>query len=203
VTPAATPLRIEPATPERWTDLEALFGPNGAFANCWCTWWRWRAAAWDRAGKDERRADLRARVAGGEEPGLLAYDGDEPIGWCAIAPRHGYARLTSPRARTYRPLDDRPSWVVTCFFVLPGQRRRGVAAALLDAVAGFVAERGGTLVEGYPVEGDDHSPAAIYTGTAGMFRRAGFVEVARTGARPLVRLELPSRRSSFTRPEPG
>ena len=196
-------LRIEPATPERWADLEALFGPNGAYSNCWCTWWRWRAADWDRASTDDRRADLHDQVAHGDQPGLLAYDGDEPIGWCAIAPRHRYARLTNPRARTYRPFDERPSWVVTCFFVRRDRRGEGVAAALLDAVAGFVASRGGTLVEGYPVERAEGGPAALYQGTVGMFRRAGFVEVARRGARPLVRLELPSRRSSFTRPEPG
>ena len=106
-------LRIEPVTPERWDDVETLFGRNGAYANCWCTWWTWRASEWDRTTAAERKARLRAQVEGDEKPGLLAYDGDEPVGWCAIAPRQRYGRLTSPRARTYRPLDDRPSWVVT------------------------------------------------------------------------------------------
>jgi GNAT superfamily N-acetyltransferase len=187
-------LRIEPATPERWDDVVDLFGPNGAYSNCWCTWWMWRSAEWDRRRAGERKRELQCRVDGGERPGLLAYDGTEPIGWCAVAPRERYDRLDNPRARTYRRFDDQPSWVVTCFFVRRDRRGEGVATALLAGVAEFVASRGGTLVEGYPTEHPEHGPAAMYTGTVPMFTEAGFTEVARPGGRPLVRLELPRRR---------
>ena len=188
-------LHIEAVTPERWDDLETLFGPNGAYANCWCTWWTWRASEWDRTTAAERKGRLRAQVDGGEQPGLLAYDGEDPVGWCAIAPRERYRRLTSPRARTYRSLDDRPSWVVTCFFVRRDRRGSGVASELLAAVAAFVADQGGALVEGYPVEHAD-GPAAMYTGTLEMFRRQGFVVANSAGNRPLVRLDLPRRATS-------
>jgi len=33
-------LRTRDLTPERWSDLERLFGTNGACAGCWCIWWR-------------------------------------------------------------------------------------------------------------------------------------------------------------------
>jgi hypothetical protein len=191
-----TALRIEPVTPERWDDLVTLFGPNGAYSNCWCTWWIWRSAEWDRQTPARRRSELRRRVRSGEEPGLLAYSGDEPIGWCAVAPRERYARLDNPRARTYRRHDDRPSWVVTCFFVRRDRRDEGVATELLAAVGRFVAARGGNLVEGYPTEHPEHGPSAMYTGTTSMFSDAGFTEVDRPGGRPLVRLELPRRRGS-------
>ncbi len=187
-------MRIEPVTAERWDDLERLFGPNGAYSGCWCTWWTWRSAEWDQHRPAERRAELHGQVVDGREPGLLAYDGAEPVGWCAVAPRESYARLTSPRARTYRRLDERPTWVVTCFFIRRDRRGEGVATALLDAVAGFVAAHGGDLVEGYPVLDARHGTAAMFTGTLPMFTAAGFQEVARTGERPLVRLELPRRR---------
>jgi GNAT superfamily N-acetyltransferase len=189
-------LRIEPVTPGRWDDLEALFGPNGAYSNCWCTWWTWRASEWDRVPPSDRRKELRAQIRRGDEPGLLAYDADAPIGWCAVAPRERYARLSNPRARTYRSPDAEPSWVVTCFFVHRDHRGTGVASALLSAVADFVAERGGTLVEGYPVEDTTHGTAAMYTGTVDMFRREGFAESGRFGGRPLVRLPLPRRATS-------
>jgi hypothetical protein len=35
-----TKVEVLPATAERWPDLEALFGKNGACAGCWCMWWR-------------------------------------------------------------------------------------------------------------------------------------------------------------------
>ena len=193
-------LRIEPVTPDHWDDLDRLFGPNGAYSNCWCTWWTWRASAWDRTSPAERKEHLRAQVEDGAEPGLLAYDGNEPVGWCAVAPRERYGRLTSPRARTYKSPDDRASWVVTCFFVRRDRRGTGVASELLGAVAAFVACHGGTLVEGYPVETTEHGPAAMYTGTADMFRREGFVEAARRGSRPLVRLEVRPRRATSPGP---
>jgi GNAT superfamily N-acetyltransferase len=187
-------MNIEPVTPERWDDLVALFGPNGAYANCWCTWWMWRSAEWDRLTPAKRRAELLRRVENGEEPGLLAYEDEEPVGWCAIAPRERYSRLNNPRTRTYRRLDERPSWVVTCFYVRRDRRSAGVATALLSEVAEFVAARGGTLVEGYPTEHPEQGPSAMYTGTVSMFEAAGFTETARPGGRPLVRLELPHRR---------
>lgn len=188
-------IRVEPVTPDRWDDLVALFGPSGAYSNCWCTWWTWRSADWERHTPAQRRAELRRQVAGGMEPGLLAYDDDEPVGWCAVAPRSRYERLTSPRARTYRPIDDRESWVVTCFFVRKDRRGSGIAGALLGEVKRFVADRGGTLVEGYPVKDHSHGAAATYTGTAGMFADAGFEEAARPGGRSLVRLEVRRKRS--------
>jgi GNAT superfamily N-acetyltransferase len=184
-------IEIVPVTPDRWPDLLTLFGPTGAYSNCWCTWWIWRSADWERRSPAQRRRELERRVMAGEEPGLLAYEGDDAIGWCAVAPRDRYARLDNPRARTYRRLDDRPSWVVTCFFIRRDRRRDGVATALLDAVGQFVAARGGSLIEGYPTEHPEHGPAAMYTGTVSMFRAAGFVEAARRGGRQLVGLELP------------
>jgi GNAT superfamily N-acetyltransferase len=183
-------IEVRPITPERWDDLVSLFGPNGAYSNCWCTYWTWRTAEWERRTPKQRRAELRRQVARHLEPGLLAYVDDEPVGWCAVAPRRRYERLANPRARTYRAIDERESWVVTCFFVRRDQRRQGVAEALLTAVGSFVAERDGSLVEGYPVEQVDQGAATLYTGTTGMFERAGFDEGARPGGRPLVRLEV-------------
>ena len=90
-------MRIEPVTAERWDDLERLFGPNGAYSDCWCTWWTWRSAGVGPAPPGAAAgASCDARCVDGREPGLLAYDGDEPVGWCAVAPRESYARLTSP-----------------------------------------------------------------------------------------------------------
>jgi len=29
-------IAIHPVTPERWADLEELFGPSGGYGGCWC-----------------------------------------------------------------------------------------------------------------------------------------------------------------------
>jgi GNAT superfamily N-acetyltransferase len=160
----------------------------------------WRAAPADfRAGHTggNRRA-FRRLVRSGTEPGILAYHGDEPVGWCAIAPREAYARLG--RSRVMAPVDERPVWSVTCFFVARDHRRRGLTVALLRAAARFAAERGARIVEGYPVEPDARQPDTfMYTGLAAAFRAAGFEEVARRSpTRPVMRraVRKPRRRTA-------
>lgn len=187
-------LETVPLTADRWDDLETLFGSNGAYAGCWCMWFRHTTSAFEAAGAAGRRRELAELVAEDNQPGLLAYRKGEPVGWVAVGPRGEYDRLTSPRARVYQAFDDTPSWVITCFFVAKPDRGQGVASALLDAAVRYAAEHGATVVEGYPVEldgprGDVH----LYHGTMDMYARRGFVEVARFYGRPLVRLDLGAR----------
>lgn len=68
-------------------------------------------------------------VEAGEIPGLLAYVDDQPVGWCAVAPREAYPVLENSRTR--RRVDDKPVWSVVCFFVARRFRGKGVARELL------------------------------------------------------------------------
>ncbi|HVX30165.1 MAG TPA: hypothetical protein VHA53_06760, partial [Nitrolancea sp.] len=98
------PLTFEPLTSERWNDLEALFGPRGACGGCWCMTWRLTRAEYERGKGDGNREAFRAVVASGAPVGLLAYAGNEPIGWCAIAPREDFPALE--RSRILKRVDD-------------------------------------------------------------------------------------------------
>jgi len=158
-------------------------------------WWRSTRAEY-RAGKGEgnRRALFRL-VRAGRVPGILAYAGAEPVGWCAVEPRAAYPRLA--RSRMLAPCDEARVWSVTCFFVARRFRGRGITAALLRAAAAHARRRGARILEGYPV--DSRGPkadASLYTGHLGTFEAAGFAEVARRSpARPIVRLAIrPARR---------
>ena len=181
-------LRFLPATAERWDDLAALFGERGACGGCWCMAWRLtRSEFVRRKGKGNRDA-LRRLVRGGDPPGILAYDGERPIGWCAVAPRADYATLA--RSHVLKPVDESPVWSISCLFVDKGSRRRGVSIRLIRAAAEFAGACGARMVEGYPVEpraGFQPDPF-VWTGLASAFRRAGFREVARRSeTRPIMR----------------
>lgn len=53
----ASTWRIVAVTPERWPDLEQLFGPKGACAGCWCMFMRLPLAQFRRGkGEGNRRA---------------------------------------------------------------------------------------------------------------------------------------------------
>src|SRR6516165_8784863 len=90
-------LTFHPVTRERWPDLEQLFGERGACGGCWCMVWRLPRAEWERGKKKNNRIALQFIAEDDRQPGVLAYAGDEPVGWCAVAPRAEYAGLQRSR----------------------------------------------------------------------------------------------------------
>jgi len=187
-------LEFHPLTPDRWPDLETLFGSRGAVGGCWCMWWRLKRSEFGKqAGSGNKRA-FKKIVASGEVPGILAYADDRPIGWCAVAPREAYPVLD--RSPTLKRVDEQPVWSVTCFFIARPFRRKGVTVALLKAAIEYAREHGARIVEGYPVEPrkDSVPDPWAFTGLPSAFRKAGFVEVLRRSeTRPIMRYRIDPR----------
>lgn len=191
---ARATLRFHALTPERFADLERLFGPRGACGGCWCMFLRVPRPQFERAKGDANRRALQRLVAAGQPTGLLAYQGEEPIAWCAIAPREATPRLLG--SRLLAPVDARPVWSVTCLFVARRWRRTGLTPRLLRAACEHARSQGARCVEGYPAEPKGvQADAFLWHGLASAFFKAGFHEVARRApARPIVRRELRSLR---------
>jgi len=181
-------------TPDRWDELVELFGPSGAYSNCWCTFFRQRGSEYDagcRRGGVGNRALLARIIAEGRVPGLMAVDATTraPLGWVSVAPRPEFGRvmrspLLDPAAR-----EDEGVWSVVCFWVPRAHRGRGVARSLLDGAVRYALEQGAASIEGYPVdtEGERRPASNIYTGTLELFARAGFeVAYCRRPNRPVV-----------------
>jgi GNAT superfamily N-acetyltransferase len=188
---AALRLTFRPLTEKSWPDLVELFGERGACGGCWCMYWRLPRAQFNRQKGAANRRALHRLVAAGEPLGVIAYDGELPVGWCATAPRSAFPGLD--RSRLLAAVDGTPTWSAPCLFVAREYRRRGVSGALLDAAARFAAAHGAPSLEGYPIDsGGAEQPAAfVWTGTPGAFATAGFVEVARRSPRrPIVRRAL-------------
>jgi ribosomal protein S18 acetylase RimI-like enzyme len=189
-------LRVLPLTPERWPDLETVFGARGCSVarGCWCMAYRQSGAEPSPPPGVSRsrvnRAALRALVDAGAPPGLLGYRNRAPVGWISIGPRDEYARLE--RSPVMKPVDDRKVWSIVCFVVPAEQRGRGVARALLAGAVAYARERGAAIVEAYPVDRTGRSKDdLLWFGTKSMFDAAGFEEVARRKPqRPVVRLDL-------------
>jgi GNAT superfamily N-acetyltransferase len=193
--------RIEPLTPERWRDFTTLFGEKGACAGCWCTWGRLTHAEFHATAPAARRAYTQRLVRRGDPPGLLAYDGDAPVGWIAVAPRAAFRRYES--SRVLAPVDEQPTWSVPCFFIAKTHRRRGLTVALLRAACIWAAHRGARRIEGYPVDtrGGRQAAAFLWTGVPQPFLAAGFREVARRSpTRPIFRKMLRAPRAARRTP---
>jgi ribosomal protein S18 acetylase RimI-like enzyme len=181
---------IHPVTPDRWPDLERLFGPNGATSGCWCMWWRVTSSDFDKEGGPPLKARLRDLVDSGRTPGLLAYQGGEPVGWVSIGARDEFGRLN--RSPKLKPIDDQSVCSVVCFFIDRNHRRSGLASALLESAVERAGSSGYRLIEGYPIDTSVRARGAadLFTGTLDLFEGAGFQETARRGGRPIVRRQV-------------
>jgi GNAT superfamily N-acetyltransferase len=186
-----------PLTPERWADLETVFGGGrGDCGRCWCMYWRLPRRDFEASLGAKARQLFRARVEAGPPPGLVAYRNGDPVGWVQVGPRadvpqwNGARRLTAPTAGA--PADDPRVWAISCFVTRSGCRRQGIASALLAGAIGWGRGNGARALDACPVDtAGKRPPAALYHGVASMFRAAGFREVARRRPdRPLMRLDL-------------
>jgi GNAT superfamily N-acetyltransferase len=193
-----SPIEVVPLTPERWLDLERLFGLAGAYSNCWCTFQRQTGREF-AAGCANRgagnRALLRTLTGSGSPPGLLAYRDGEPVGWVSVGPRSEFGRiLRSPitRLTPAEATDDRV-WAIVCFWILRGERGKGLGRRLLGAAIEHARTAGAASLEGYPVDthGRRIPNSDAFTGTLDLFTGAGFEQAAeRVAGRPVVRLTL-------------
>lgn len=181
-------ISIVPATPDLWDAFATLMGPKGGVGGCWCMLWRQSPKQQTALKGDGNRKAIKAVFDGPAPPGLLAFDGSEAVAWMSIAPRAAFVRLE--KSRVLAPVDAAPVWSISCFLIKRSHRRTGLAVSLLEAAKALVADHGGAILEGYPVEPrkDPYPSAYAWTGIAESFRRAGFSEVARRSeTRPIMR----------------
>jgi len=182
---------VHPLTPDRWGDFAKLFGTRGACGGCWCMYWRQTRSEFEKSKGDGNRRKMKRLIDSGHIPGLLAYLGREPIGWCSVAPREAFGSLE--RSRILKPVDDTPVWSVVCFFVAKEYRLQKITVRLLEAACAHAKKQGAEVLEGYPVEPKKGQMPDVfaYTGLATAFREAGFTEVARRSpTRPIMRRKL-------------
>lgn len=184
-------VRFKPLSSETWKSFEKLFGPKGACGGCWCMTWRLQKADFEKSKGDGNKKAIRKLVKNNEPLGVLAFVDETPVGWCAVAPREKYIRLQ--HARVLKPVDNKPVWSVSCFFIAKGYRRKGLSLKLLKATLNFARSNGATIVEAYPVKPkDDKLPDVFaWTGILDTFQKAGFKEVkGHSPSRPIVRFFL-------------
>jgi len=187
---------IEVRPVRSFADLRTMVGPKNPTSNvCWCLSHRLDSATNRSLVGPERGAYAtlltRRRVA----PGVLAYDGDEVVGWAAMAPRRELPFTTS---RKIPHVDDLPVWSLWCIRVRPGHRGQGIARALIPGAVDYARNEGAPAVEGYPTDnrGEKVDLTMAYVGARALFEAAGFTLASETDAvsggfpRVVMRLDL-------------
>lgn len=156
-----------------------------------------KGESFDEVKGEPARRRMKRLVQSGAALGVLAYDGEEPVGWLSYGPRRDYPKLD--RAPSLAVEDADRVWSLPCFFVKRGYRGKGVARALLARALESLQARGVELAEAYPVRpaGSKVSPAFAYTGVVSLFEKAGFaVALARPQGKQRVRKVLGAKRGA-------
>jgi GNAT superfamily N-acetyltransferase len=186
---------VRPAT--AFADVKTMVGPKRPDANvCWCLSYRLTSSKENQGlvGPD-RGKRVQQLVRQRPPPGVLAYDGDEVVGWAAVHPR---ADTSFTRNRKIPHVDDLDVWSVWCIRVRPGHRREGISHHLLAGAVDFARSNDAPAIEGYPVDnkGAKVDLTMAYVGTMSLFEQGGFAKVADTDSvlngfpRVLMRLDL-------------
>ena len=194
-------IEVRPAT--SFADVATMLGPKKSpDANvCWCLSHRLDSRT-NQSLTGRERADYVRRLCRRKvAPGVLAYDGDDVVGWAGIAPRAG---LPVARSTKIKAVDDLPVWSIFCVRVRPGFRGRGISLDLVEGAVEFARAQGAPAVEAIPVDnaGQKVDLTMAFVGTRALFERAGFTKVADTDSvtagfpRVVMRLALDADLSS-------
>ena len=172
--PDLTGLRFIEVTRETRGDFESLFEQPGAPKYCWCT--AWRLSSREHIGSDKKKRMIMALVEAGTPVGILAESGGKAVGWCSVAPRLTYRKLSKQQHDSETGV-----WSIVCFYVPRSLRGSGLASALLDAAIKHAFAKGAVVIEAYPV--DEAAPSYRFMGFRGMFTARGFREIGMAGSR--------------------
>ena len=170
-------LTFRPLTPDLMDDLKVVLRGSWG-SSCWCMFPRVSGPQWNRlpgegSGANRRRIAMEELARRPIAPGILAYRGEQPVGWAAVAPREELTRVE--RSRATPRVDDEAVWVIPCVTVGTEARGQGVAVALVRAAAQYAFDRGAPAVEAYPRAGSHRTGADnIFFGVEPIFARAGF-----------------------------
>lgn len=179
-----------------FNDVKTMLGPkrNPEAKACWCLGHRLGSA---RNHESQKQGAELVRVLCAEDPppGVLAYEGEDVVGWAGV---HARADTALAHSRTIPHVDDLAVWSVWCIRVRAGHRGQGISHALLAGAVEFARGYGAPAIEGYPLdnEGRKTDSTMAYVGTRALFELAGFTKAADTDSimggfrRVLMRLDL-------------
>ncbi|HEU5456749.1 MAG TPA: GNAT family N-acetyltransferase, partial [Nocardioides sp.] len=130
-------IEVRPAT--EFEDVKAMVGPKRADANvCWCLSYRLTSSKENQElvgpARGKRVMEL---VKEDPPPGVLAYDGDEVVGWAAVHPRVDTSFAKNRKIPHVDDLDEVDVWSVWCIRVRPGHRGEGISHHLLAGAVDF------------------------------------------------------------------
>ncbi|MFH0866070.1 MAG: GNAT family N-acetyltransferase [Bacteroidota bacterium] len=182
-------LTIEPLSKDNWDKFVQLFGTKGACGNCWCMYYRLPKKEFVEGKQNNGNKQKMKKLVWNYKPaGVIGFYKEQPIAWCAFAPRDVYLKIEN--SRVHKRIDDKPVWSIPCFFIEKEFRRKGISVAMLQSIIQYAKENKIGIIEAYPaIPTKSVLPDSFaWTGLYKSFERAGFEIADHTSKnRPMVR----------------
>ena len=184
-------LEFDQLTSSTWKKFEAVMGEKGGCGNCWCIYFRLPYKTFQENKPDGNKKMMKQLVKKDRPQGLMASINKEPVGWIALAPREDYMRLAN--SRVFKPIDDKPVWSITCFFIKKEFRHKGLSQQLIKGAVDFAKKKKIKTLEAYPAipYAEKVPHPFLWVGVLSAFIKQGFKIVQqRSKSRAMVRIDL-------------
>lgn len=176
------------------------FGPDDNNGPCYCTSPTMSPAV-EQKMVNEFGADVKATLRKYAEimlqneqiPGYLAFDGDVAIGWCNAGDSSAYVNANNSHFMNdfIREHINGKTISIMCFEIVPSYRGQGIASAFLTKIISDATDAGYEFVEGYAnVLYENAEYDMSFTGPVPLYKKLGFVEVARKDDKIIMRKAL-------------
>lgn len=159
---------------------ELVEANNGIYGGCWCIGFHAECGKVPRAAHQEAK---RSRVMDDAAHAALVLDADGRCrAWAQYGSPEELAGIKHRRAYDKEP-PPTPDWRLTCVYVEPGQRGKGLARFAIMGALELIAAAGGGSVEAISETTDGRAAQGrfLFTATAEVLEDLGFSRVRQVG----------------------
>lgn len=192
------PIQVKPLSPgllHHWLHFfdNVAFVDNADWSDCYCCCYQLDCTneAWSKRIKTENRTTAQELILSQKMNGYLAFDGDDPVGWCNVNTYQSFPRLSFDIDK--KLIDTKRDGMVAsviCFIIAITHRGKGIARSLLKQAITDFSTNGFDAMEAYPRKGANLTPADQFHGPLQLYLNEGFEVVKEFEKYSLVRKNL-------------
>jgi hypothetical protein len=181
-------------TLDNYNDFLNLMQTSESSNRCMCMWWIIPVKDYHNNGHvGNAKQFYELLKADKNSLGILIYDNDIPIGWCACGPRKRYIRaIKTPTFKGRDESEDETVWLIPCFYIRNDYTGKGIVSLLIEEAIKQAKINRAKAIEAFPYCTDKRiNSGDIQVGFDKEFQKCGFKQTRKNSEkRIVVRLDL-------------
>jgi len=181
-------------TIDNYRDFLDLMQSSESSKRCMCMWWIISVKDYHANGHEGNARQFYRLLETEKHPmGILAYDNEVAVAWCACGPRTRYARaIKTPTFKGRDMKEDEKVWLIPCFYIRQDYRGTELTEVLIQEAVRCAQKNGAKAIEGFPFcTNKKISSGDLQVGFDTAFEKQGFKQSRQNSSqRVVVRLDL-------------